>query len=254
MTTARFGGPNHSAWVPLFELILRLKGNLLWPAMWGTRAFGVDDPLNPEWADRHGVVMGTSRSTTRGASRNCRPREPTASSTSMKRRGPRAMERPRHTRATPGRAARPRPSRCLVRAHRLPDPRQREPRPALPRSRPQPAACRARARLGSRQRPLCTTGVCARRTARQRLRTQTGGREVAAHRSTDPHRLHRLATTTDRRDACARRPNRAGRRVIGRRDRRQPRRLARNRGGAGAAAARLVGSAVALHRGVRTWR
>ena len=30
----------------LFELILRLKGNYLWPAMWG-RAFYDDDPLNP---------------------------------------------------------------------------------------------------------------------------------------------------------------------------------------------------------------
>ncbi len=58
--TARFGGANHAAYVHLFELILRLKGNLLWPAMWGRRAFAVDDPLNPTLADRYGVVMGTS--------------------------------------------------------------------------------------------------------------------------------------------------------------------------------------------------
>ncbi|HEU0276622.1 MAG TPA: glycosyl hydrolase 115 family protein [Rhodanobacteraceae bacterium] len=58
--TARFGGPNHAAYVHLFELILRLKGNLLWPAMWGNRAFDVDDPLNPALADCYGVVMGTS--------------------------------------------------------------------------------------------------------------------------------------------------------------------------------------------------
>lgn len=58
--TTRFGGPNHAAYVHVFELILRLKGNLLWPAMWGRRAFDVDDALNPTLADRYGVVMGTS--------------------------------------------------------------------------------------------------------------------------------------------------------------------------------------------------
>ena len=43
----------------LFELILRLKGNYLWPAMWNN-AFNEDDPLNPQLADEYGVVMGTS--------------------------------------------------------------------------------------------------------------------------------------------------------------------------------------------------
>jgi hypothetical protein len=42
-----------------FELILRLKGNYLWPAMWGN-AFNDDDTLNPILADEYGIVMGTS--------------------------------------------------------------------------------------------------------------------------------------------------------------------------------------------------
>ena len=43
----------------VFELILRLKGNFLWPAMWGW-AFYADDPENGKLADRMGVIMGTS--------------------------------------------------------------------------------------------------------------------------------------------------------------------------------------------------
>jgi len=43
----------------LFELILRLKGNYLWPAMWNN-AFNEDDPDNPRLADEYGIVMGTS--------------------------------------------------------------------------------------------------------------------------------------------------------------------------------------------------
>ena len=43
----------------VFELILRLKGNYLWPAMWN-EAFNEDDPLNPKLADEYGIVMGTS--------------------------------------------------------------------------------------------------------------------------------------------------------------------------------------------------
>ncbi|CAA7262063.1 unnamed protein product [Cyclocybe aegerita] len=50
---------NRYFYVKMFELILRLKGNYLWPAMWGS-AFCVDDPLNQFLADRYGVVMGTS--------------------------------------------------------------------------------------------------------------------------------------------------------------------------------------------------
>lgn len=54
-----FGGFNHRFYGRVFELILRLKGNYLWPAMWG-KAFADDDPLNPRLADEMGVVIGTS--------------------------------------------------------------------------------------------------------------------------------------------------------------------------------------------------
>jgi hypothetical protein len=55
----KFGGFNSKFYAHVFELILRLKGNYLWPAMWG-RAFYVDDPINPQLADEYGVVVGTS--------------------------------------------------------------------------------------------------------------------------------------------------------------------------------------------------
>jgi len=55
----KFGGLNSKMYEHMFELILRLKGNYLWPAMWGNM-FNVDDPRNPELADMYGVVMGTS--------------------------------------------------------------------------------------------------------------------------------------------------------------------------------------------------
>lgn len=55
----KFGGFNHLFYEKVFELILRLKGNYLWPAMWGN-AFNDDDPLNPKLADEYGIVMGTS--------------------------------------------------------------------------------------------------------------------------------------------------------------------------------------------------
>jgi len=54
-----FGGFNSKFYVRVFELILRLRGNFLWPAMWG-RAFADDDPENPRLADEYGVVIGTS--------------------------------------------------------------------------------------------------------------------------------------------------------------------------------------------------
>ncbi|MEW9571810.1 glycosyl hydrolase 115 family protein [Rhodanobacter sp. Si-c] len=57
---AKFGGPNHRFYQHVFELILRLKGNTLWPAMWGDRAFADDDPQNAALADEYGVVIGTS--------------------------------------------------------------------------------------------------------------------------------------------------------------------------------------------------
>lgn len=58
-TREKFGGVNHMAYEKIFELILRLKGNYLWPAMWGN-AFNDDDKMNPVLADEYGVVMGTS--------------------------------------------------------------------------------------------------------------------------------------------------------------------------------------------------
>ncbi len=58
-TKEKFGGVNHLVYEKMFELILRLKGNYLWPAMWGN-AFNDDDKLDPALADEYGVVMGTS--------------------------------------------------------------------------------------------------------------------------------------------------------------------------------------------------
>ena len=50
---------DHRFYEKVFELILRLKGNFLWPAMWGW-AFYADDPENSRVADEMGVIMGTS--------------------------------------------------------------------------------------------------------------------------------------------------------------------------------------------------
>ena len=50
---------DHHFYEKVFELILRLKGNMMWPAMWGW-AFYADDPENGKLADRMGVMMGTS--------------------------------------------------------------------------------------------------------------------------------------------------------------------------------------------------
>jgi hypothetical protein len=55
----KYGAYNSEFYKKVFELILRLKGNYLWPAMWGS-AFNEDDPLNPKIADEWGVVMGTT--------------------------------------------------------------------------------------------------------------------------------------------------------------------------------------------------
>ena len=52
-----FGG--HDFYAHVFELILRLKGNYMWPAMWGW-SFYADAPLNSQTADEMGIVMGTS--------------------------------------------------------------------------------------------------------------------------------------------------------------------------------------------------
>ena len=57
--TNRFGGVNSKAYAHIFELLLRLKANYFWPAMWAT-AFNEDDPESPRLADEMGIVMGTS--------------------------------------------------------------------------------------------------------------------------------------------------------------------------------------------------
>ncbi len=58
-TQEKFGGMNHEFYTKVFELLLRLKANFLWPAMWNN-AFATDDPLNAKLADEYGIVMGTS--------------------------------------------------------------------------------------------------------------------------------------------------------------------------------------------------
>ncbi len=67
-TDKKFGGRNHKFYKHVFELILRLKGDYLWPAMWGnefskdgTDGGASDDTLaNAKLADQYGIVMGTS--------------------------------------------------------------------------------------------------------------------------------------------------------------------------------------------------
>ena len=58
-TKEKFGGVNSKMYTHIFELLLRLRANYLWPAMWGN-AFNEDDPENPRLADEYGIVMGTS--------------------------------------------------------------------------------------------------------------------------------------------------------------------------------------------------
>ncbi|KAK9468843.1 hypothetical protein V1512DRAFT_66343 [Lipomyces arxii] len=49
----------HQFYLRVFELLLRLKANLLWPTMWASM-FAVDDTLNAVMADMYGIVMSTS--------------------------------------------------------------------------------------------------------------------------------------------------------------------------------------------------
>ena len=76
----KFGGMNSQMYSHVYELLLRMKANLLWPGMWGTfkeyrplesilynengeyegNCFNWDDPNNPRLADAMGVVIGTS--------------------------------------------------------------------------------------------------------------------------------------------------------------------------------------------------
>ena len=52
-------GYNHLFYSTVFELILRLKGNYMWPTTWASM-FYIDDSKNAEVADYYGIVMGTS--------------------------------------------------------------------------------------------------------------------------------------------------------------------------------------------------
>jgi len=76
----KFGGMNSKMYTHMFELLLRLRANTLWPGMWGSmkeyeptkpilrdengnfegNSFNEDDPENPRLADEYGIVMGTS--------------------------------------------------------------------------------------------------------------------------------------------------------------------------------------------------
>ncbi|HSX50570.1 MAG TPA: glycosyl hydrolase 115 family protein [Cellvibrio sp.] len=55
----KYGNYNHQFYEKVFELLLRLKANFLWPAMWNN-AFADDDPQNMILADEYGIVMSTS--------------------------------------------------------------------------------------------------------------------------------------------------------------------------------------------------
>ncbi|CAG9977775.1 unnamed protein product [Clonostachys byssicola] len=61
----KFGKYNSEFYKKIFELLLRLKANFLWPAMWpgypnpGANFF-VDDPDNQRIADEYGIVISTS--------------------------------------------------------------------------------------------------------------------------------------------------------------------------------------------------
>jgi hypothetical protein len=56
----RYGGFNSFFYEDLFELLLRLKGNFLWPAMGDPKSFFRDDPFNLVKAEEYGIVIGTS--------------------------------------------------------------------------------------------------------------------------------------------------------------------------------------------------
>jgi len=54
-----FGGFNSRFYEKVFELLLRLKANYMWPAMWGN-AFYDDDAASGPLANEMGIIMGTS--------------------------------------------------------------------------------------------------------------------------------------------------------------------------------------------------
>ncbi|UQZ32813.1 hypothetical protein C2I18_04115 [Paenibacillus sp. PK3_47] len=61
--TGAFGDFNEDFYDKVFELILRLKGNYLWPAMWSAEFSlnGKEHPIaNAVHAEEYGIIMGTS--------------------------------------------------------------------------------------------------------------------------------------------------------------------------------------------------
>ena len=60
-TFRHFGGFNAEMYDHVFEFLLRMKGNYLWPAMW-TSSFFVDGPgmASMDLADEYGVIIGNS--------------------------------------------------------------------------------------------------------------------------------------------------------------------------------------------------
>jgi hypothetical protein len=57
---SNYGGKYDSRFhAKVFELLLRLRANYFWPAMWNSK-FYVDDSKNGPLADEMGIVMGTS--------------------------------------------------------------------------------------------------------------------------------------------------------------------------------------------------
>ncbi len=76
----KFGGMNSKMYAHVFELLLRLRANCIWPGMWGSfkeykplvteltdedgnyvgHSFNEDDPENPRLADEFGIIVGTS--------------------------------------------------------------------------------------------------------------------------------------------------------------------------------------------------
>ena len=55
----KYGKYNSQFYARVFELLLRLRANYLWPTMWSAK-FYVDDSKNGPLADEYGIVMGTS--------------------------------------------------------------------------------------------------------------------------------------------------------------------------------------------------
>ena len=59
--TKHFGGFTAQMYDHIFEVLLRLKGNYLWPAMWSS-SFSLDGPelASAQLADEYGIIMGLS--------------------------------------------------------------------------------------------------------------------------------------------------------------------------------------------------